>query len=78
MAPSSRSPAKSPAAAPPPAAAWRAFRRGLTNAGPFSLVIIPFALLFGVVATSSDAERQHWLADTAAQAARAVELAAQS
>jgi putative NADPH-quinone reductase len=34
--------------------------------------------LFGVVATSSDAERQHWLADTAAQAARAVELAAQS
>jgi predicted branched-subunit amino acid permease len=53
MAPSSSSPAKSPAAPPPPAAAWRAFRRGLINAAPFSLVIIPFALLFGVVATEA-------------------------
>jgi predicted branched-subunit amino acid permease len=53
MAPSSGSPAKSPAAPPPAAAAWRAFRRGLINAAPFSLVIIPFALLFGVVATEA-------------------------
>lgn len=53
MAPSSRSPAESSAAAPPPAAARRAFRRGLINAAPFSLVIIPFALLFGVVATEA-------------------------
>ena len=57
MAPSSRSPAKSPAATPPPAAAGRAFRRGLINAAPFSLVIIPFALLFGVVATEAGLKR---------------------
>lgn len=53
MAPSSTTPAKSPAGTPARPAVWRAFRRGLRNAAPFSLVIIPFALLFGVVATEA-------------------------
>ncbi|PZQ97909.1 MAG: branched-chain amino acid transporter AzlC [Cereibacter sphaeroides] len=35
------------------ASARRAYWRGVVNVAPFSLVIIPFALLFGVVATEA-------------------------
>jgi predicted branched-subunit amino acid permease len=51
--PVQRKPGKIACTPRPPAAAWRAFRSGLINAAPFPLVIIPFALLFGAVATEA-------------------------
>ena len=42
-----------PSSSESPRARDRPFRRGLVAAAPFSLVIVPFALLFGVVATEA-------------------------
>jgi len=40
-------------AAPPPASLGAAFRRGAVDSAPFLLVVGPFALVFGVVATEA-------------------------
>lgn len=53
MVPSSQGPALPPVDRPARAALCGAFRRGFVRDAPFSLVVIPFALLFGLVATEA-------------------------